>query len=200
MKVLTLLFAWMAVMAAPVLARAEMKPGAAGGMEMQEMVAMHGSMGDGMMLGMMPLGKLDLAPDQKTKIQTLRLQHQKEVIPILGRVRLAGIEIQELLLATPVDNDTLKAKVKNKHEAMAELETAHLALAQTIQAVLTPEQRQKFESMMMEHTSGMEGMMGEMMGGMMGQKPKGPRSKSSAPAAAPGKPGGAPPTADAHGH
>ncbi len=159
-----------------------------GGMGMQEMMGMHGmGMGSGMM-DMMKMMKaaarLDLTPDQKKKLQQLHLKHQKEAIPLLGRVRMAGVELQELLLADSVDLDKVKAKVREKHNAMAELEFGHLSMIQQFKALLTPEQRQKLESMMME--------MGPMMG-----TPKADKS----PKATPDRPGEVPPsTGDPHGH
>src|SRR5581483_2169204 len=89
---------------------------------------------------------------------------QKEAIPLFSKTEMANVEIKELTLADPVDLEKVKAKVKEKHTAMADLEVSHLALAQQMKGILTPEQRQKMESMMME--------MGPMMGmGMMGGPP-----------------------------
>ena len=171
-----------------------------GGMGMQEMMDMHGmGMGSGMM-DMMKMMKatarLDLTPDQRKKLQQLHLKHQKEAIPLLGRIRMAGVELQELLLADSADLDKVKAKVREKHNAMAELEFSHLSLMQQFKALLTAEQRQRLESMMME--MGPE-MMPEMM--PMMSSPSGPAKPEKGPKAVPDQPGEAPPkTADPHGH
>ncbi len=167
-----------------------------GGIGMQEMMGMHGmGMGNGMM-DMMKMMKatarLDLTPDQRKRLQQLHLKHQKEAIPLLGRVRMAGVELEELLLADSVDLDKAKAKVREKHNAMAELEFSHLALTQQIKALLTPEQRQRLESMMMEMGPGMMPMM---------SPPSGPMKPGKSPKAAPDQPGETPPkTEDPHGH
>lgn len=140
-----------------------------GGMPMmQKMMGMHGM--DGGMMEMMKMmqsmSRLDLTPDQKKKIESLKLKHQKEAIPLFSKIEMANVEIKELTLIDPVDLEKVKAKVKEKHTAMADLEVSHLALPQQMKGVLTPEQRQKMESMM---------EMGPMMGmGMMG----GPAGKS----------------------
>ena len=140
------------------------------GMGMPGMMEMHpmgdGGMGPGMNM-MKSIGRLDLTADQKKKVQRLKLQHQKEAIPLLSKVRMAGVESQELLMADPVDMEKVKAKVKEKYGALTELEISHLTLMQQVKGLLTAEQRQQLESSMME--------MGPKMRSQPGpDKPKGP--------------------------
>lgn len=176
-----------------------------GGMGM-EMMGAHGAgmgMDMGGMGGMMKMmgaaSKLNLTADQNKKLQLFTLQHQKEAIPILGQVRMAGVEIQELLLADPVNLDKVKAKVKEKYDAAAKLEMSHLALVQEVKKMLTLEQRQKMDSMMMQ----MGPMMGSMpmMDSMMGSSSGSTKAEPS-PQTAPNKPaeGGATESKDPHGH
>lgn len=77
------------------------------GMGMHEMKGMHGMGMDGGMMEMMKMmmrtSGLDLTADQKKKLQLLRLHHQKEAIPLLARVRMSVVELQELALADPVE-------------------------------------------------------------------------------------------------
>lgn len=172
----------------------------AGGMPMmQKMMGMHG-MDTGMMdmmKMMQAMSRLDLTPDQKKKIESLKLKHQKEAIPLISKTEMANVEIKELTLSDPIDLEKVKAKVKEKYTAMADLEVSHLALAQQMKGILTPEQRQKMESMMME--------MGPMMGmGMMGGpagKGKAEGETKVAPKTTPkGSEEAAPEGADPHGH
>lgn len=157
------------------------------GMAMGEGMGMHEGMGmDGGMRGMirmmMAVDHLDLTPDQRKKIRTLRLGHQKEAIPLMGKIRMAGVETEELLMADPVNLEKVKAKTKEKYETMADLEVSHLALEQQVKAVLTPEQRQKVdERMEMRHGRhpGMDSMKGSGYKRPMGGK---------SPKAAPGQP------------
>lgn len=140
-----------------------------GGMGMG-MMGMHGpgmEMGGmGQMMKMMrTMSMLALTPDQKKKLQLATLQHQKEAIPLLGEILMAGVEIQELLLVDPANLDKVKSQVKEKYDAAAKLEMSHLALRQEVKKMLSPEQRQQMESMMME----MGPMMGSMKGGSTGQ-------------------------------
>jgi Spy/CpxP family protein refolding chaperone len=123
-----------------------------GGMGMQGMMGMHPTddAGMGRMKMMMAMAaRLNLTPDQKKKIERLHLQHQKEAIALLSRMKTAGVEIQELLLSDAPEMDKVKAKVKEKHQAQADLEVGHHVLVQQIKGLLTPEQRQKLESMPM---------------------------------------------------
>lgn len=135
-----------------------------GGMGMHGPGMELGGMGE-MKKMMRAMPRLNLTPDQKKKVQLSTLQHQKEAIPLLGQIRTAGVEIQELLLADSVNLDKVKSKVKEKYDAGAKLEMSHLALAQEIKKMLTPEQRRQMESMMMPMGPMMESM--PMMGGMM---------------------------------
>jgi len=122
------------------------------------------------------MARLDLNPDQRKKLERLKLNHQKEAIPLFSRIRMAGVETEIQLLGDPVNLDEIKQLGKEKHAAVAELEFSHILLTQRIKALLTPEQKEKLESMMM----GMGPQMGmEKMGmGMMG----GPSGKGKAEA------------------
>jgi Spy/CpxP family protein refolding chaperone len=158
------------------------------GMGMHEMGMDGGMMG--MMKMMMAVEHLDLTPDQRKKIQALRLQHQKEAIPLFGKIRMAGLETEELLMADPVDLEKVKARTKEKYEAMADLEMGHHQMQQQMKALLTPEQRQRLEEMMRK--------MGHGMGYGMDQKKKSPHEKMKPPTSSPGKP--APKMDESTGH
>jgi hypothetical protein len=105
---------------------------------------------------------------------------------------MAGVEIQELLLAESVNLDKVKSKVKEKYDAAAKLEMSHLALIQEVKKMLTTEQRQQMDSMMMQ--------MGPMMESMMGSS-SGQADGGRAPQGAPnGTADGASESKDPHGH
>ena len=149
-----------------------------GGMGMMGMhgpgmgMGMMGMYGPGMEMGgmgqmmkmMRTMSTLTLTPDQKKKLQLATLQHHKEAIPLLGEILMGDVEIQELLLVDPANLDKVKTKVKEKYDAAAKLEMSHLALRQEVKKMLSPEQRQQMESMMME----MGPMMDSMKGGSTG--------------------------------
>jgi Spy/CpxP family protein refolding chaperone len=161
------------------------------------MMGMHGpgmemgGMGE-MMKMMRAASALNLTVEQKKKLQLSTLQHQKEAIPLLGQIRMAGVEIQELLLADPANLDKVKSKVKEKYDAAAKLEISHLALIQEVKKMLTAEQRQQMDSMMMQMGPMMESMMGSSSGQADGDR---------APQGAPNGPAdGASESKDPHGH
>lgn len=177
-----------------------------GGMGMEMMGAHGGGMGMGMGMGgmddmmkmMRAASKLNLTGEQQKKLQLSTLQHQKEAIPMLGQIRMAGVEIQELLLSDSVNLDKVKSKVKEKYDAAAKLEMSHLTLMQDFRKMLTPEQRGQMESMMMRMGPMMGGM--PMMDSMMGA-PSGPATVPPAPQDAPAKPSDdASDSKDPHGH
>ena len=145
------------------------------GMGMHEEMGMDGGM-RGMMRMMVAINHMDLTPEQQKKIQALRLQHQKEAIPLFGKIRMAGVEIEELLTADTVNMDKVKAKTKEKYDAMADLEVRHFQLQQQIKAVLTPEQRKQLEEMGMKMGYGMGRPTDHPMGpqGEMPMHPRGP--------------------------
>lgn len=183
-----------------------MGDGMMGGMMSHEENGGMGTHGPGMEMGgmsemkkmMRALSMLSLMPDQKKKLQLSTLQHQKEAIPLLGQIRMAGVEIQELLLADSVNLDKIKARVREKYDAAAKLEMSHLMLIQEAKKTLTPEQRQQMESMMtsMGPMMGSMPMMDSMMGGSSGAAKSEP-----APQAAPSGPkDGAADSKDPHGH
>ncbi len=154
--------------------------GQGGGMGMHGPGVEMGGMGE-MMKMMRAMSVLILTPDQQTKLQLASIRHQKEAIPLLGQVRMAGVEIQELLLADPANLDKVKTKVKEKYDAAAKLEMSHLTLTQEIKKMLTPEQRQQMESMMMRMgpMTGSKPMMGSMMGGSSGSSDAEPAPQAS---------------------
>jgi Spy/CpxP family protein refolding chaperone len=167
-------------------------------MEMQGMMGMHGMGMEmdrgrmGMMRMMGAVSQLDLTPEQKKKLQLLKLQHQKEAIPLLSKVHLAGVELDELALADPPDLKKMEAKVREKHDALIKLEISHLALAQQVKGLLTPEQRQKMESMMMMGMGPMPMMMGSPAGKVPTEKPSQGQAEKG--------PEGSSDKADPHGH
>jgi Spy/CpxP family protein refolding chaperone len=192
-----LLFIFIAFIAAPWSTSAQMEEGAdKGGMMggalpmMQKMMGMHG-MDAGMtemMKMMQSMVRLDLTSDQKKKIESLKLKHHKEAIPLLSRISMAQVETKELLMAEPPDLEKVKAKVREKQTAMADLEVSHLALMQQVKGVLTPEQRQKMESMMMEMSSMIESS--SRKGNTGGEAKAAPKGSGDV----------APEGADPHGH
>jgi Spy/CpxP family protein refolding chaperone len=120
-----------------------MRMGDMGGMHDMQM-GMSGDMMEMMRLTH-ALASIDLTPDQMATMKRLRLQHQKEGIPLHAKVQLADVELNELALADTPDFKKIESVLKDKHEALVKLELSHLQLAKKMKDVLTPDQRQELE-------------------------------------------------------
>jgi Spy/CpxP family protein refolding chaperone len=96
------------------------------------------------------LSSLNLTAEQTQSLKRLRIQHQKDAIPLLAKVHMANVELDELELAEKPDLKKAESIVKRKHEALATLEVSHIDLIHNMKAVLTPIQRQELEAIL-EH-------------------------------------------------
>jgi Spy/CpxP family protein refolding chaperone len=190
--------------------------------------AMHGkgkgkgkSMGKGPDRGMMGhcmedgkpmmMMKLGLDDKQEESAMTTHMKMKKETIRKKADVEVAEIELKEILTKDPVDLKAAEAKLKQIEAIKTDLHFSHIKAHEEIKAILTPEQRKKFNSMIMGmghmcmmggrmgcgmgmmhgggmgmmHGDGMgKGMMGRcgMMGGMDQDDRKEPEKKDAAPA------------------
>lgn len=157
--------------------------GMEGMMEMHGMGMEHDMMR--MMFMMQAMRGMDLTSEERKNIQQEKIKHQKEAIPLIGKIQMAGVELKEILMTTPIDVAKAKEKIKEKYDAMADLEMSHILLRQQIKALLTPEQWNRLESMM---------EMGPKME-MMGPPKERKSSKKGSE-----KPAESPKTPDPHGH
>jgi Spy/CpxP family protein refolding chaperone len=96
------------------------------------------------------LPSLNLTAEQTQSLKRLRIQHQKEAIPLLAKVQQANVEVEELELADKPDMKKIDSVVNGKHDALAKLEVSHIDLVHKMKAVLTPMQRQELEAIL-EH-------------------------------------------------
>jgi Spy/CpxP family protein refolding chaperone len=101
----------------------------------------------GMMQMMRALDRLELSAEQAEELERIKIQHEKAAIPIVGRLRMARIELRELLLTDKADFEEAKKKVKEMYAAQAELEISHIELMQKARAVLAPEQQKEMRLM-----------------------------------------------------
>lgn len=181
--------------------------------------------GMGMMGGDMPEGmgmhrpsqvirmlraELGLSDEQAKPMKALLLQIMKTRIRQQADLRIAELELQELLDADPVDMAQVESKLKASEGLRTALRLTIIKAHEQAKAVLTPEQRQKLErlhegrpgmmgmmGMMGEGEPGGRGMMGQggqggmgmmgpqmrhgMMGGAMGGPPQGPMQMAGSP-------------------
>jgi len=99
------------------------------------------------------LQSLALSADQRTKIQAIVAQMQQQNAPLREQMRqaLGGKSYRDL---SPAARDSLRTKLQPiRQQLMENGRKAHEQIA----AILTPEQRQKFEQQMRERMGRMEG-------------------------------------------
>jgi hypothetical protein len=102
-------------------------------------------------------------------------QTNKTRIKQRADVRVAELELQQLLEADPVEMGKVEAKVKDIEGLRTALRLNLIKAHEQAKGVLSPEQRQKFERIH-DRMPGMRGMMGEGGMGRMGMM--GPEMKS----------------------
>lgn len=100
---------------------------------------------------------LNLDEQQKKMIHDIKSRIMKETIRKMADIRIARIELKDLLLQDPVDMTAVEAKVKQLGTMRTEMHLAHIKALEDIKSKLTPDQRKKFGEMMKA---------GPMMGGM----------------------------------
>jgi len=121
--------------------------------------------GHPMMAMLMSLG---LDDEQKESIRSIHMNIKKEHIRGRAAVDVAQIELKEILMKDPVDLKAAEAKLSQIETLKTELHFSHIKTHEEVKAVLTPEQRKKFNAMMAEMGGCMDcgiGMMHEH-GGM----------------------------------
>jgi Spy/CpxP family protein refolding chaperone len=125
------------------------------------------------------ISNLGLDEKQTAEFRAIHLTMKKERIQKNAQISIAELELREVLDKDPVDMNTAEAKVKHIESLRAELKMLHIRTHEKVKAMLTPEQKKKFDSFMgmgygMRHGMGRGmGMRGNclMMGnpGGMGQ-------------------------------
>ena len=107
-----------------------------------------GGMGDRVMEGehhmWRHLASLNLDEQQKTSISEIKGRMMKEAIKRKADVRIAHIELKELLAKDPMDMKAVEAKVKQSGTLKTEMHLSHIKAMEEVKAKLTPEQKKKF--------------------------------------------------------
>lgn len=132
--------------------------------------------------------QLGLSAEQVRRLQTLRINFEKEAIQRTAETQIAEVDLSSLLEADRPDLSNVETQVKKIAALQADLRFARIKTLRQGRAILSQDQWQKFESLTPRMgpmgSSGMmgSGMMGGMMesyapGGMMGGGPYGPHSQ-----------------------
>ncbi len=119
--------------------------------------------------------EIGLTADQVTKLKAINLDFARTRIKTESEIKVAELELADLLDNEKAGLDAIEAKVKQSEMLEVGLRMAAIKAKRESLALLTPEQREKekaeHEKMMRQMGGGMGGgMMGGMMeGGMMGR-------------------------------
>jgi Spy/CpxP family protein refolding chaperone len=147
-----------------------------GMMEMMKSGGMGGHMGmmnPGPMLRMLKT-ELTLSEGQEKQLKDILYQVIKTTIKQQADVRIADLELQQLLDADPVEMGKVETKLKDLEGLRTALRLNLIKAHEQAKGLLSPEQRQKLEHLH-DRLPGMRGMMGE--GGMGGMEMMGPQMK-----------------------
>jgi Spy/CpxP family protein refolding chaperone len=94
---------------------------------------------------------LDLSEDQKKAIMAAMRETRDSVDPVRWKLEEEQGELAELVRAPEVDEAALLAQADTVMDLEKELKKSHLLLLVKIKSVLTPEQRQKAQSLKRRH-------------------------------------------------
>ncbi|MFQ5630720.1 MAG: Spy/CpxP family protein refolding chaperone [bacterium] len=96
----------------------------------------------------------DLTEEQQAKIQSLRLELEKELLPLKAKVKTLAADLKVSMTAESFDEGKTKNIVEQMHGIHSDIQMARLKHQRAIRDLLTPEQRQSFDLRLL---SGMQG-------------------------------------------
>ena len=93
-------------------------------------------------------GGLDLTDDQKTKVRDLKLQHEKDTLPLKNDLRVKKLDLKIAMKDKDnVDKGKVNSIVDAIHKINAELEKKKIAHKLNFRSLLTDEQKKKHDAM-----------------------------------------------------
>ena len=87
-------------------------------------------------------GAANLAPEQQTKMQELRLQHQEEVAPLRDKMVILRQELRTLWSDPKADPKVIQAKTKEMNDLRDQMQEKRVESRLEIRNLLTPDQIQ----------------------------------------------------------
>ncbi len=91
--------------------------------------------------------KLNLSDEQKEQVKNIMLESKKETLPFENQLREKRARLRTLSSGDTYDVNALNKVVDEMSEIRAEIQKIHIAKKGKIRALLTEEQRIKFDSM-----------------------------------------------------
>lgn len=95
-------------------------------------------------MGLMRLQALDLTSDQWSRVRRIQDDFQKQIIPKQGEIRVAQIDLQQLLQATQPNMNQVNSKITAIGNLRTQIQTLRAQEMVQIRGVLNAEQLTKF--------------------------------------------------------
>jgi Spy/CpxP family protein refolding chaperone len=125
------------------------------------MSMMGGQMG--MMYGkiMMAIKAMNLTPEQKAKANAIHSDFKKKAVRAAADVKVAHIELHELLAADPVNLEKVRAKVNELVQKKTDMMMLGIRSLEDFKKVLNPDQKKMLKDMLAMDSGEMEDMESE---------------------------------------
>lgn len=117
--------------------------------------------------------ELGLSPEQTQKIESLRYDHQKEMIGLKGQMQVKRLDLRKEMEKDTPDPAALDKLVDEGAALRATMQKARLHHLLDMKKILTPEQWQKAKAHFAEHMGEMGGARGRGHGGPGGNRGEG---------------------------
>jgi Spy/CpxP family protein refolding chaperone len=114
--------------------------------KMHDMHGKHHKMEKGMHMAMM----LDLTPEQQEKVMQLKLEQQKEIIPLKNKVKALHDEIRILKASDQVNLKQINAKIDEMTALQNKIMKIKVSYFAKIKSLLTNEQKMKMNMMILK--------------------------------------------------
>lgn len=137
-------FSWMALAMLVIAGSAMAQPPQGGMQPPQGGMMMHREMMKERM-GKSPLEELGLSDAQKTQIHQTLLDTRKKNIDVEAKLKLAGIELHELMRAEAPDQAKINVKISEVSKLRETLMRNGIETKLAVHKILTPEQRKKLQ-------------------------------------------------------
>ncbi len=106
----------------------------------------EGMMGKGHHLWKM-LSRLGLDEKQKEAVKAIQSRTAKDTVRKQADIQLARIELRDILGKDKVDMTAVESNLKKTAALQTEIRLSHIKAMQEVKALLTPEQKQKFDEL-----------------------------------------------------
>ncbi len=98
--------------------------------------------------------RLNLSKEQKSQIEKLRTDFQKQQIAQRAKIQTAAVELRQLLRAENPDKAAIEKKINELAQLRAQLSTARVNQMLNVRKILTPEQQQMIRDAVKERVRG----------------------------------------------